>query len=371
MSTKDWLEKDYYQILGVSKSASDDEIKKAFRKLARQYHPDQNPGNTDAEKRFKEVSEAHDVLSDPKKRKEYDDARALFGSGGFRFPGGAGGGPSMEDILGGAGLGDLLGGLFGGGRQPTTGRGPRRGSDIEGEATIDFADAVRGVTVSLQTRSDAACETCRGTGAKPGTQPKVCQACQGSGMRTSGNGGLFAFSEPCTECRGRGVIVTDPCPACGGSGHSAARRQMQIRIPAGVEDGQRIRIKGKGGAGANSGAAGDLYVTVHVRPHRIFGRKGKDVTLTVPVTFAEAALGADIQVPTLDGGSVRLRIPEGTQNGQTLRVRGRGSGDADLLVSVAVQVPKALSEEARAALVQYAYASAGEDPRAALLGESK
>ena len=379
MSTKDWLEKDYYKILGVSSDAKPDEIKRAFRKLAREFHPDQNADNASAEARFKEISEANAVLSDPAKRKEYDEARSLFGSG-FRFPrpgsgGGGGSGPSMEDLFRGGGpdanLGDLFGGLFGGGgtrRAPT--RGPRRGADIEGEVTIDFADALAGSTVSMQTVSDAACDACHGTGARAGTVPKVCRTCQGSGMQTSTSSGMFSVAEPCRDCRGRGLVIDDPCPVCGGTGRGHSARTMQVRIPAGVTDGQRIRIKAKGGAGENSGAAGDLYVTVHVRPHPVFGRKGDQLTLTVPVTFAEAALGAEIEVPALQGNRVRLRIPAGTPNGRTFRVRGRGvvaaSGTGDLLVTVDVQVPGGLSAEAAEALRHFASLAGGNDPRAAL-----
>ncbi|HAM44512.1 MAG TPA: molecular chaperone DnaJ [Propionibacteriaceae bacterium] len=381
MSTKDWLEKDYYKVLGVSADAKPEEIKKAFRKLARQYHPDQNKHNPEAEEKFKEISEANSVLSDAEKRKEYDEARRLFGGGGFRFPRGGQGGVNPEDLFvnvnssGDSGLGDLFGNLFGGGgAQRRSGRGPRRGADIEGEVTIDFADALAGAMVSMQTTSEVACDTCHGTGARPGTQPTVCRACQGSGMQTSNSGGMFQISEPCRECRGRGMIVTDPCPTCAGSGRGKSRRTMQVRIPAGVTDGQRIRIKGKGGAGENSGAAGDLYVMVHVRPHSVFGRKGDHLTVTVPVTFVEAALGADISVPTLDDGPVRLRIPAGTPNGRTFRVKGRGvktrTGSGDLLASVEAQVPTHLSEEARAALQAYAARVAGPDPRAAMLGGS-
>lgn len=376
MSTKDYLEKDYYKVLGVSKDAKPEDIKKAFRKLARQYHPDQNKHNADAEAKFKEISEANSILSDPAKRKEYDEARSLFGGGGFRFPGAGQGGPSMDDLFRGAGdsgIGDLFGNLFGGGGTARrASRGPRRGADIEGEVTIDFASALAGSTVSMQTTSDAACPTCHGTGARPGTQPRVCPVCQGSGMQTSASGGVFAVAEPCRECRGRGMLVDDPCATCHGSGRSQSTRTMQVRIPAGVTDGQRIRIKGKGGAGENSGASGDLYVLVHVRPHRIFGRKGDHLTLTVPVTFAEAALGADISVPTLDDGPVRLKVPAGTPNGRTFRVRGRGvkggAGDGDLLVTVEVEVPRHLSEEAKAALVDYQAKAGGDDPRAELLG---
>lgn len=382
MSTKDWLEKDYYKVLGVSSDAKPDEIKKAFRKLARENHPDQNHNNPEAEKRFKDISEAHSVLSDTKKRKEYDEARSLFGGGGFRFPGG-GQGPSMEDLFrnagGGAAAGgnisDLFGNLFGGTstRRTTTTRGPRRGQDIEGEATIDFTDAVEGVTVTMQTVSDEACAACSGTGAKSGTLPKVCPTCQGSGMQTSTSGGVFAVSEPCQDCRGRGLIVEEPCPVCAGSGRGRSTKSMQVRIPAGVTDGQRIRIKGKGGAGENGGAPGDLYVLVHVRPHKLFGRKGDNLTLTVPVTFTEAALGADISVPTLSGQRVTLKIGPGTPNGRTFRVRGRGvhkpnGTTGDLLVTVEVQVPNALTDTAKEALESFTAALGDGDPRASLYG---
>jgi molecular chaperone DnaJ len=384
MSTKDWLDKDYYKILGVSKDASAAEIKKAFRKIARESHPDAHPGDKAREATFKAASEANSILSDPAKRKEYDEARSLFGGGGFRFPGagGFGGGASnvnIDDLFGGAGggLGDILGGLFGGtqpGRRPgqSSGRNPRRGSDIEGEVTIDFPDAVEGVTVTLQTATEGACTTCHGTGAKPGTQPKACPVCQGSGMQSSSSGGGFSFSEPCRTCRGRGLLIEEPCATCHGSGQSSATRTIQVKIPAGVTDAQRIRIKGRGGAGANGGAAGDLYVLVHVRQHDLFGRKGEHLTLTVPVTFAEAALGAEIEVPTLSGQRVKIRVPSGTGSGRTLRVRGRGVGKADgehgdLLVTIEVQVPHHLSQEAQDALRAYAATLPHHDVRASLL----
>ncbi len=392
MSTKDWIEKDFYKVLGVSKDAKPEEIKKAYRKLARDNHPDQNPGNPAAEQRFKDVSEANDVLSHPEKRKEYDEARRLFGGGGFRFPGAngqrsGGAGPSMEDLFrnasgGDAGLGDLFGGLFGGqggGQARTqrysTSRGPRRGSDVEGEVTVDFTDSINGVTVPMQMVSDAACDACHGTGAKAGTVPKVCATCEGSGMQTSASGGVFAVTEPCRDCRGRGMVVDDPCPVCHGSGRARSTRTMQVRIPAGVTDGQRIRLKGKGGAGENGGAAGDLYVVVHVSQHGIFGRKGDNLTLTAPVTFNEAALGAEIEVPTLDGAPVTLRIPQGTPNGRTFRVRGKGvskrdGGKGDLLVTVEVVVPKTLNDQAREALTSYGEAVGLGNPRAKLFART-
>jgi len=383
VSTKDWIEKDFYKVLGVSKTAEADEIKKSYRKLARQYHPDSNSGDAKAEAKFKEISEAYDVLGDAKKRKEYDEARRLFGGGGFRMPGGSGqgGGFSFDvgDLFnrggasggGGGGLGDILGGVFGGGTRTTTTQRPRRGQDIESEATIEFAEAVNGVTVGLRMTSDEPCKTCHGTGAKYGTVPKVCLKCEGTGMQTSVQGGVFAMTEPCTECKGRGLVVDQPCETCHGSGRGTSSKTMQVRIPAGVQDGQRIRLKAKGAAGERGGPAGDLYVTVHVKPHRIFGRQGEHLTLTVPVTFTEAALGAEIKVPTLDGLPVTVRIPAGTANGAKLRVRGKGSVRrdgtlGDLMLTVAVQVPQELTDEQKAKLQEYSSSAAQADPRAAL-----
>ncbi|MEU4190338.1 molecular chaperone DnaJ [Kribbella sp. NPDC026611] len=390
MSTKDWLEKDFYKVLGVAKTAEQDEIKKSYRKLARKYHPDANTGDATAEAKFKEVSEAYDVVGDPKKRKEYDEARRLFGSGGFRMPGGSGQGGGgfnfdVGDLFnrggaggGGGGLGDILGGMFGGGGRTTTTTTtarPRRGQDIETEATIEFAEAVGGVTVGLRMTSDEPCKTCRGTGAKYGTVPKVCLKCEGTGMQTSVQGGVFAMTEPCTECKGRGLVVDQPCETCHGSGRGTSSKTMQVRIPAGVQDNQRIRLKGKGASGERGGPAGDLYVTVHVKPHRIFGRQGEHLTLSVPVSFTEAALGAEIKVPTLDGLPVTVRIPAGTANGSKLRVRGKGSvrrdgTKGDLLLTLDVQVPHELTDEQKAKLQEFSSASDQPDLRAGLFGSS-
>ena len=389
MSTKDFLEKDYYKALGVSKTATPDEIKKSYRKLARKYHPDANKGDAKAEERFKEISEAYNTLSDTKRRKEYDDARSLFGSGGFRPPGQGGpGGFSFDlgDLFGGAGadgtpdagsggrLGDLLGGRFGGGRSGTQTR-PRRGTDIETEATLSFNDAIDGTTVSLRLTGEGACPTCHGTGAKSGTVPRVCPTCQGTGQ-SSRNLGSFAFSEPCKECRGRGLVVDDPCPSCSGSGRAMSSRTIQARIPAGVADGQRIRLRGKGAPGERGGPAGDLYVRVHVKPHPIFGRSGDNLTVSVPVTFTEAALGAEIKVPSLRGVPVSVRIPAGTPSGRTFRVRGKGARrkdgtNGDLLATMAVQVPQNLNGAARQALESFREATAGEDPRDDLLRRAR
>ncbi|MBK5306316.1 MAG: molecular chaperone DnaJ [Frankiaceae bacterium] len=375
MSARDYVEKDYYAALGVPKDAAAADIKKAYRKLARDLHPDKNPDNKAAEDKFKAVSEAYDVLSDDSKRKEYDEARSLFGSGGFRggFPGGGGqqgpGGYSFDlgDLLGdraggGGGLGDVFGGLFGGqgGRRNTT-RSPRKGGDLEADVTLAFADAVRGVTVPLRLQSPGACGTCGGSGAAPGTAPTTCGVCNGAGV-TSRNQGGFAFAEPCRACRGSGRVVETPCATCHGTGASTRERTLTVRIPAGVKDGQKIRLAGRGAPGDRGAAAGDLLVRVHVTAHRLFGRKGDHLTITVPVTFPEAALGANISVPTLDA-PVTLKIPAATTSGRTFRVRGRGVPDkGDLLVTVEVAVPQRLDDEAREALEKYA-AAADHDPR--------
>jgi molecular chaperone DnaJ len=372
MSTRDYIEKDYYKSLGVPKDASAADIKKAYRKLARQYHPDANKGDASSEERFKEISEAYDVLSDEKKRKEYDEARTLFGGGGFRVPsggaGGAGGVPfDLSDLFGGGGggggLGDLFGGIF---RNRGGATAARRGGDVEADVTLSFDDAVHGVTVPVQLTGTGSCPTCHGSGAKPGTATHVCPQCSGTGM-SSRNAGGFAFAEPCRECRGRGLLVDDPCMTCHGSGQALSTRTLRARIPAGVADGQRIRLAGKGQPGAGGGPAGDVVVNVHVRPHRVFGRKGPNLTLTLPVTFPEAALGATVKVPTLDGPPVSVKIPPGTSSGRTLRVRGKGvtkrdGTKGDLLVTVDVAVPQKLSDEAKAALSSYAEAQP-DDPR--------
>jgi len=377
LSTKDFLEKDYYKALGVSKGASAEEIKKAYRKLARKYHPDANKGDAASEERFKEISEAYNVLSDSKRRAEYDEARSLFGAGA-RVPGGAGG-FDLGDIFGssgsGGGLGDLLGGMFGRGSRTTTQARPRRGTDVETEASLSFSDAIDGATVSLRLTDEGPCKVCRGTGAKAGTVPKVCPTCQGTGQ-SSRDLGSFAFSEPCATCRGRGLVVDDPCTTCGGSGRALSARTIQARIPAGVADGQRIKLKGKGAPGERGGPPGDLYVRVHVAGHPVFGRSAHNLTVTVPVTFTEAALGAEIKVPVLRGLPVNVRIPRGTPNGRTFRVRGKGvrrpdGTQGDLLVKVDVQVPTELSDDARTALEKFREATTGADPRDELLRKGR
>jgi len=362
---REWLEKDYYQVLGVARTAEDKEITKAYRKLAKQHHPDTSAGS---EERFKEISAAYDVLGDPAKRKEYDEVRRLGSAG---FPGGFGtpGGATfrVEDL---GDLGDLFGGMFGG--APAGGRnrrsaGPRRGSDVETELHLSFEDAVNGVTTTVHVAGEARCETCHGSGAKPGTTPTTCSRCGGRGSLDEPQG-LFSLSTVCPQCSGRGTTIDKPCPTCRGSGIQKRLREVKVRVPPGVEDGQRIRVKGRGAPGRGNGPSGDLYVTMRVSHHRLFGRRGRNLTLTVPVTFSEAVLGTTVKVPTLQA-SVTLRVPAGTSSGQTMRVKGRGvpshgkTAAGDLLVTLEVTVPKKLTDEQRGAVEALAGAMAGENPR--------
>jgi len=380
---REWFEKDYYAVLGVPSSATDKELSRAYKKLAKEHHPDANAGSPAAEERFKEVSAAYDVLGDAEKRKEYDDVRRMVasgaGPGGFGPGGGGGFGPGgMQFDVNfdqGGGLGDLLGNLFGGrggrgGRRSA--RGPQRGQDLETELHLSFDDAVRGVTSAVRFRADALCSTCHGSGAAPGTLPETCPECHGSGS-IAVDQGPFSFSQVCPTCGGRGQVIPTPCPTCRGRGVEVRAREVKVRVPAGVNDGQRIRVKGRGGAGANGGPAGDLYVIVNVSSHPLFGRSAKDLTVRVPVTFAEAALGANVKVPTLDG-QVTVKIPPGTPSGKVLRVRGQGvPGDeaknggkgGDLLVTIDVVVPTELDDRQREAVEALA-AATDADPRAGL-----
>ena len=379
MSNADWANKDFYKTLGVDKDADAAVIKKAYRKLARENHPDSKPGDTAAEERFKQVAEAYDVVGDADKRREYDEMRSLYAGGHpGGFPGGFGGQSGNFGGAGGAGfdLSDLFGGLFGGAAPgPQSRRRPVRGNDLETEATIAFTDALDGTTISLRLSSESACETCHGTGGKPGTKPHVCPTCGGAGMVVNNMGGGFAMNETCPQCHGSQVVYDEACPTCHGSGRGRSSRTIQARIPAGVKDGQKIRLKGKGGPGEAGGPAGDLFVVVRVSAHSVFGRKGDNITLTAPVTFDEAALGAEIRVPTLHDGPVTLRIAPGTPNGRVLRVRGRGApkkggGNGDLLVTVEVHVPSTLDDAAKDLLLEYRKATAGTDPRAGLFERS-
>jgi molecular chaperone DnaJ len=359
---REWFEKDYYAVLGLEPGASDRDIQRAYRKLAKENHPDANAGDVAAEERFKEVSAAHDVLGDSEKRKEYDQVREMVASG--VGPGG-GFGPGFEGATfhfdDGGGLGDLLGNLFGGGgggfgrrAQGRQAAGPQRGQDLQTELHLDFMDAVHGVTTAVSLTSDAACSRCGGSGAEPGTFPDVCPNCGGTGA-VAVDQGPFSFSQVCPTCGGRGQVVEHKCTQCKGSGVERRRREVKVRIPAGVRDGQRIRIKGRGGAGRNGGPPGELYVVVRVGEHPIFGRKATlDLTVRVPITFTEAALGTQVKVPTLDA-PVTVKVPAGTQSGTTVRVRGRGiqapdGKSGDLLVTFEVVVPKQLSADERAAV---------------------
>ena len=390
MVQREWVEKDFYKVLGVSSDADDAEIKRVAKKLLAENHPDRNPNNPAAEERYKEVGEARDVLTDSAKRKEYDETRRMFASGGGfgrRFGGGGGdgggfsgyddgtGGFNLNDLFGqagqdgGANIGDLFGGLFGRGGTQQRATRPRRGKDLETETQLDFLEATKGVAMPLRLTSPAPCTNCHGSGARPGTSPKVCASCNGSGM-ISRNQGAFGFSEPCTDCRGSGSVIEHPCEECRGTGVTTRTRTINVRIPPGVEDGQRIRLAGQGEAGLRGAPSGDLYVTVHVRPDKVFGRDGDDLTVTAQVSFTELALGTTLSVPTLDG-KVGVKVPKGTSDGRILRVRGRGvpkrsGGAGDLLVTVKVAVPPALEGEALEALQAYAAAekASGFDPRA-------
>ena len=363
---REWYEKDYYQVLGVAEEATAKEITKAYRTLAREFHPDKNPGDSASEDRFKEVSAAYDVLGDDTKRAEYDEVRRLGPMGGMGGPDGPGGGIrfNVGDMGGAGGFGDILGNMFGrrgaGGPSSGGGAGPRRGSDISAVLTVEFADAARGVETTLYLTTDAQCATCHGTGAKPGTSPRVCGNCGGRGV-VDDNQGFFSFSTPCPVCGGQGTVIDDPCPTCHGRGIEKRPREVKTRIPAGVKDGQTIRLKGRGGPGRNGGPNGDLLVELKVKPHELFGRRGNDLTVKVPITFAEAALGGEIDVPTLEGPTVTLRLRPGTQSGSRHRVKGRGivtsKATGDLIVTVDVAVPSELSDEQRAAIEQLAAAT--------------
>ena len=348
---------DLYGTLGVAKGASQDEIKKAYRKLARQHHPDANPGDADAEERFKEVQHAYDVLSDPDKRKQYDrfggENGARPGPGGFRFD------TEGFDFTD---LGDLFGGFFGGGgRQQQQQRG-QRGSDLEVEVRLSFEDSLKGVETTIPVQLETACRECGGSGAKPGTAPTICPECGGRGV-ISQSQGLFALSQPCPRCRGNGTVIEDPCPRCHGSGRERRTKRYTVKIPAGVKDGSRIRLRGKGEAGYGGAEAGDLYVVTRVAPSKVYTRRGDDLVVEVSVPFSDAALGAKAEVPTPDG-PVTVKVKPGTFDGTMLRVKGKGaprlkgSGRGDLLARVKLTVPKKLSKKQRELLEELQKAGA-------------
>jgi molecular chaperone DnaJ len=378
---------DYYKILGVGKNASDEEIKKAYRKLARQFHPDTNQGDKKAEERFKEISQAHDVLSDPEKRKTYDRG-GLFGGFG-QAPGSGGFDPGAFT----GGFSDILSNLFGGGggdgptggRGPGTGsaRGPRpraqRGRDLETEVSLSFEQAVNGAQVPLAVPTSAPCPTCKGSGAKPGTSPRVCPVCNGRGLESQSQG-IFSMSQPCSNCHGAGTVIDDPCPTCQGSGAQRSVKRMRVNVPAGVKDGSRVRLAGKGEAAAVSvsgapAAPGDLYVITRVSESPVFKRNGENLEVEVPLTIPEALQGAVIEVPTLNG-SKRLRVPAGTKPGTVQRLRGEGparlgsKGNGDIHYRFVLDVPSSLSPEQSEAVDRLSQVMNG-NPRERLFTESE
>ena len=388
MSQREWVEKDYYAELGVSKTASQDEIRRAYRKLARENHPDSNPGNAAAEDKFKRISEANDVIGDPAKRKEYDAFRAQVSSGGFSgFTPGGGSYTTTSDFdvsdlfgeggPGGAGgFSDLFGGLFnqaragGGAGGRSRAQRPRSGQDVETALTLSFREAALGETVQIKLSSPSPCLTCHGSGARPGTSPRVCSTCHGAGV-TQRNQGAFGFAEPCTDCGGTGSKIDDPCPECSGSGVTNRTRTINVKVPAGVQDGQRIRLSGQGEAGFRGAPSGDLYVTVTVQKDAVFDRDGSDLLVDLPVSYPELVRGAQVSVPTLTG-RVTVKIPAGSRADQILRVRGRGiaskSGTGDLKVTLRVVTPPAGMAEAELAAYDDALRAAGFDPRSGWAG---
>ena len=332
-----------YDTLGVAKNASAEEVKKAYRKLARQHHPDANQGDQAAEERFKEIQGAYDVLSDAEKRKAYD----AYGSTNGRGP--MGGGPQFQDFD----LSDLFGGLFGGGGGFGRQRGPQpeRGADLQTEVHVSFEDSLKGIQVPVRAEVETACRTCAGSGAEPGTAPIVCPKCSGRGV-TSDSHGLFALSQPCPRCRGNGTVIEKPCKTCRGSGRERVQKTFQVKIPAGAKDGTRIRLKGRGEPGRDGGPAGDLWVVTRVAGSPLFERRGSDLIVEVPVSYADAALGASVEVPTPDG-PISLKVPAGSQPGKLLKIKGRGvphlkgGGKGDLLARLKLTVPEKVSKKER------------------------
>ncbi|MCW3014253.1 MAG: dnaJ [Solirubrobacterales bacterium] len=373
---------DLYKTLGVDKKASPEEIKKAYRKLARQYHPDRNPDNASAESRFKEVQHAYDVLGDADKRKQYDRGglTGIFG-GGNGPGGGAGSGGGAQDF---GGISDILSNLFGnapggpGGGTSGRGQGPRRaraerGNDVDTSVQITFQQAMDGVQVSLTVPTAQTCNTCRGTGARPGTAPKVCPRCQGRGVEAQGQG-VFSISTPCSQCGGGGTIIEDPCPTCRGNGSIRTVKKYRVNIPPGVREGSKVRITGKGESGSGGGPPGDLFVLTHVEASPIFDRKGDNVEVEVPITFPEAARGAEVEVPTLNGRK-KLRVPAGTSSGTVQRLRGEGparlggKGRGDIHYRFVIDVPGDLSKEQSDAVDKLSKVMIG-DPRSGLFDKA-
>jgi molecular chaperone DnaJ len=355
---------DYYQLLGVQKTASADEIKKAYRKLAMKYHPDKNPGNAEAEVKFKEISEAYEALGDEKKRRQYDQyghegLKSSFGPGGFDFQRDFTHGADLQDILGsifgGGGLGDIFGG--GGGRRRTAANGPRRGADLRFDLEIEFEEAAFGSRREIALPLTEECATCKGSGVKAGRSRETCRQCGGRGAVVSG-GGFFQVRQTCPVCGGAGSIVTSPCETCGGSGRVKARKRITLKIPKGVETGSRLRLSGKGEGGTAGGPPGDLYVVLHVAPHNLFERRDDDLICKIPVPMHVMALGGEIETPTIDGFA-KLKIAPGTENGKVFRLRGKGMENAegyargDLHVQVVVEVPPRLTSKQKKLLREF------------------
>lgn len=362
--------RDLYEVLGVKKNATQEEIKKAYRKLARQYHPDANPNDPKAEEKFKEISNAYEVLSDPEKRKQYDAGTMFFGQGaGARGAGGYrtyGGSPFT-----GGDWADLFGSLFGGGfgsfGTTTRQRGAERGEDVSVTVKLSFDDALRGITTKISVPQTVACSVCKGSGAAPGTSPTTCPQCQGRGIVAQSQG-FFALSQPCSRCGGTGTVIEHPCPECAGTGQTRVLKKFTVPFPPGVKDGTKIRLKGKGEPGRRGGPPGDLYVIAEVEESPLFERRGADLVIEVPVTMVEAALGATVRVPTPDG-TVALKVPAGTQSGKLLRLKGKGaprlggSGKGDLLARIRVVIPESLTGPQKELLKKFADMRP-EDPRA-------
>ena len=351
--------RDYYEVLGVTKGASEDEIKKAYKKMARKYHPDLNPGDKEAEEKFKEVNEAYEVLSDPDKKARYDQ----YGHAGVDPNFGAGAGFDGNFDFGDLGdiFGSFFGGGFGGGRR-TNPNAPQRGESIRMSLAISFEEAAFGCEKAVTVERMEQCETCRGNGCAPGTTPEVCPDCRGTGqvqVRRQTPMGVFATSAPCSKCGGKGQIIHQPCKDCHGSGTVRRRKTIQATIPAGIDNGQTISIRGQGNAGKNGGPAGDLLITITVRPHELFRREGTSVLCEAPITFTQAVLGAELEIPTIDG-KVKYTLPEGTQSGTTFRLKGKGipsingRGRGDQYVTVYIETPRNLNKEQKEALKKFA-----------------
>ncbi|NNM73440.1 molecular chaperone DnaJ [Enterovirga aerilata] len=353
--------RDYYEVLGVSRTVTEVELKSAFRKLAMRYHPDRNPGDGEAEVKFKEINEAYQVLSDPQKRAAYDRFGHAAFQGGGGGPGGPGFGADFGDVMS-----DIFDTFFGGVRSGRGGApGRERGADMRYNLEVTLEEAYQGKTASITIPTSVSCEVCSGTGAKAGSKPRVCPTCGGAG-RVRAAQGFFSIERTCPNCHGRGEVIDDPCPNCGGAGRVTRERTLTVNVPAGVEDGTRIRLAGEGEAGLRGGPAGDLYIFVSIKPHPFFQRDGADLFCQVPISLVTAALGGEFTVPTLDGLDARVKVPEGTQSGRQFRLRGKGmtvlrSRDVgDLYIQVVVETPQNLTRRQRELLLEFERESSGD-----------